>query len=125
MEFAPTAAMIALIIKVIDFVRYLKNGDINGVVTQLAVWIAGVVTVILVARTAWAPAISIGGRALSQLNIWSLIFAGLTVASFASIGKDTLKSIDNHNSSAIPTLLATGPRTVRRTKSDTNSEDVG
>ncbi len=125
MEFAPTAAMIALILKLIDFSRYARNGDINGVVTQSATWAAGVLVVILVAQTNWAATIQLGGKPLSELGIWSLVFAGLSAGSVASVGKDTLKSIDNHNSSAIPTLLATGPKKVRRTKSPTNSEDVG
>lgn len=125
MEFVPTVAMIALIVKLIDFVRYARNGDINGVVTQLATWTAGVLVALLVSQTNWAGGIVIGGLPLSRLSVWSVIFAGLTLGSTASLMKDTLKSVDNHNSSAIPTLLATGPKKVRRTKSPTNSEDVG
>lgn len=125
MEFAPTVAMVALIIKIIDFVRYARNGDINGVVSQLAVWGAGVVVSLLVAQTEWAATIVLGGKPLSQLGIWSLVFAGLSAGSTASVAKDTLKSVDNNNSSAIPTLLRAGPTKTRRTKTSTNSEDVG
>ncbi len=125
MEFVPAVAMIALIVKLIDFVRYARNGDINGVCTQLAVWGAGVVGALLVSQTNWADGIVIGGLPLSKMSIWSVVFAGLSLGSTASLAKDTLKSVDNHNSSAIPTLLATGPKNVRRTKSPTNSEDVG
>ncbi len=125
MEFAPTVAMVALIIKIIDFVRYARNGDINGVVSQLAVWAAGVIVCILVAQTEWASTIVLGGKPLSSLGIWSLVFAGLTAGSTASVAKDTLKSVDNNNSSAIPTLLRSGPAKTRQSKTSTNSEDVG
>ena len=119
MEFVPTVAMIALIVKLIDFVRYAVE------VTQLATWGAGIVGALLVSQTNWASGIVIGDLPLSRMSVWSLVFAGLSLGSTASLAKDTLKSVDNHNSSAIPTLLATGPKNVRRTKSPTNSEDVG
>lgn len=110
MEFIPAAAMLALVVKFIDFLRYASARDVNGVVTQLVVWAGGVAGVILVAQTAWADGIEVSNRALSQLDIWSLVFVGLQIASGASLVKDALKSVDNHNSSAIPTLLTPGPK---------------
>lgn len=101
--------MLALIVKVIDFLRYAKNRDINGVVTQATTWVAGVVVLVLVAQTTWAGIIAVSGVPLNKLGFWSLVFAGLTVSSGASLAKDTLKAIDNTNSARIPTLLPTGP----------------
>lgn len=105
MEFVPAIAMAALILKAIDFARYLRAADVNGIFTQLAAWIAGIVVVLLVAQTDWADGIAVGDMNLAILNIWSLIFYGIAAGSGASIVKDTLKSVDNSNSSAIPTLV--------------------
>ncbi len=125
MEFVPAAAMVALILKIIDFLRYARAGDINGVLTQLSVWFAGVVSLVLVAQTNWADGIEIGDVALSRLGFWSLFFAGLTLASTASVVKDIgYKALDNSNTAKIPTLL---PHAARHT-TDANPhrpQDVG
>lgn len=104
-EFVPIVAMAALTLKCIDFLRYLRAGDMNGVLTQLASWIAGVIVVLLVAQTDWADGVQVGDMNLATLGIWSLIFYGLSAGSGASFVKDTLKAVDNSNSAAIPTLV--------------------
>ncbi len=114
MEFVPAIAMVALIKKLVDFVRYAKNGDINGIVTQIVAWAAGIAIFFLAAQSDWADGIEIGDRALSVLNGWSLVLAGATFGSVASTAQDLFKSVDNTNSAAIPTLLqpsGTHPRT--------------
>lgn len=105
MEFAPAIAALALIVKIIDFARYARARDVNGIVTQLVTWVAGVVVFLLVAQTAWAREINIADRPMDQLGFWSLAFAGLSIASTASLVKDTLKAVDNTNSAKIPTLV--------------------
>jgi hypothetical protein len=105
MEFIPTLAMAALTLKVIDFLRYARAADMNGCLTQLSAWIAGVVVVLLAAQTDWAAGINIGDRNLHVLGFWSLVFYGLSAGSGASIAKDALKAVDNTNSAAIPTLV--------------------
>lgn len=114
MEFIPAVAMMALVKKVFDFLRYATHGDINGVVSQLCVWVSGVVVFFLVANTAWAASIVIAGRPLSAMTFWEVLFAGVTLGSSASFAHDALiKSLDNHNSAAIPTLLPAGSRAPR------------
>jgi len=112
MEFVPVVAMGLLIIKLIDFFRYLaaypRTRDLNGIVTQLVAWIAGVVVLLLVANTSWAPNIVIGGFALSKLGFWSLVFYGMATASGASLTNDLRKALDNHQSAAVPTLVGPG-----------------
>lgn len=108
MDFLPAVAMVALLIKVIDTLRYLRAGDINGVLTQVSAWVAGIIVVVLVAQTDWADGIQIGDRSLGVLGIWSLVFYGMSAGSTASFAKDTLKAVDNSNSAAIPTLIPTG-----------------
>lgn len=120
MEFVPVVAMAALTLKVIDFLRYLRAGDMNGVLTQFASWVAGVLVVLLVARTDWADGIVIGDMSLAALGVWSQVFFGLSAGSGASFVKDTLKAVDNTNSAAIPTLVRRTPR--RRT---IEPEDIG
>ena len=125
MEFVPAVAMLLLITKVVDFLRYARSRDANGVTTQLIAWIGGVGAVMLVAQTTWADGIAVGDLPLSALDIWSQIFAGLTIGSGASFAKDVTKSVDNNNSSAIPTLLPNvGPRHSRRNR-PAGPEDVG
>ena len=118
MEFIPTLALAALVLKLIDFARYARAGDMNGVVTQLATWISGVLVLLLVAKTDWAGGIEIAGFPLSKLNFWSQVFYGLSLASTASLAKDVLKSVDSNNSTVIPTLLPRGRRAE-------HSRDVG
>lgn len=108
MEFIPIAAMAILTLKLVDFLRYARAADMNGVLTQLCAWIGGVVVVLLVAQTDWADGIQIGDKSLHSLSIWSLIFVGLTTGSGASVVKDIgVKALDNSNSAAIPTLVPT------------------
>ena len=114
MEFVPIVAMAALILKVIDFLRYTVAADINGAGTQLIVWVAGIATTFLVAHTEWADGVEVGGVALAKLGFWSLVFVGLSTSSVAAAGKDLLKSLDNANSSKIPTLFPVGPKDPAR-----------
>jgi ABC-type transport system involved in cytochrome c biogenesis permease subunit len=116
MEFLPTLAMAALTLKIIDFLRYVRAADINGVLTQLFAWVGGVVVVILAANTDWASGIQIGDKNLANLGFWSLVFFGLTAGSGASIAKDTLKAVDNSNSAAIPVLVPTRGTTRKVTE---------
>jgi hypothetical protein len=104
-QFIPAVAMMALIVKVVDFLRYAKGGNLNGVVTQLIVWIAGPVVLLLVAQTSWGDSIPVAGHPLSKLGFWSVVFAGLSVASAGSLLKDGYKAVDRHQSAAIPTLV--------------------
>ena len=46
MEFVPTAAMALLIVSIINFIKFIRAKDTNGLVTQLSVWVAGVVVVL-------------------------------------------------------------------------------
>jgi hypothetical protein len=118
-EFVPVVAMGILILKLIDFLRYLRAGDMNGVLTQLATWLAGVIVVLLVAQTSWADGIGVGDQSLATLGFWSLVFYGLSVGSGASLVKDTQKAVDNTNSAAIPTLVPD------RRRHPVTKEDVG
>ncbi len=115
MEFVPLVVMLATIKKVVDFVRYAKAGDTNGIVTQLLAWLAGFGLAALVAHTPWAATINMGGVTLAEMNIAAQIFAGLALGSAAAFGTDILKAADNSQSAAVPALV--GPTTRHSARS--------
>ncbi len=105
MEFLPALALLALVKKLIDFLRYASARDVNGVVTQLVTWVSGFGALLLAAQTNWADQIMVGDSSLAALNVWSLVFVGMTVASSASVVHDVTKAVDNKDTAAIPKLL--------------------
>ena len=105
MEFLPALALLALIKKLIDFLRYASAGDVNGVVTQLVTWGGGVGAVLLVAQTDWASGIDVGNMTLATLNVWSLLFVGLTLSSGAGVVHDVTKAVDGSDSAVLPKLV--------------------
>lgn len=115
MEFVPALALLALVKKLVDFLRYATSRDVNAVVTQLTAWVAGVGGLFLAAQTDWANGIEVGGQSLHTLGGWSLVFVGLTVASTAGVVTDTLKSVDNHTDARIPPLMGDRPVAAIRT----------
>lgn len=92
MEFVPVLAMLALVKKVIDFLKYCTNRDINGVVTTAAAWIGGVVVIILFAQSTFAEGINIGDVTLASLNIASLIIVGMSIGSGAGLANDWISA---------------------------------
>lgn len=106
MDWTAIAALTVLVKKVIDFIRYSAAKDVNGVVTQLAVWVAGVLAVTLAAHTAWASQFLVGGITLGHVNLWSQVYLGLTVGSASSLVQDTVKAVDGTDSAKIPALLS-------------------
>lgn len=105
MPFVPLVAALALAWKLVDFIKQLRVRDWNAVVTQAAVWAAGVLVVFLLAGTDFASGIKIGDMVLSNLNAASLILVGLSVGSSASVGYDLKRSLDNTDSAAQPSLV--------------------
>lgn len=105
MEFVPIVVMLALIKKLVDVVRYATGRDWNAVVTQVLVWFAGVVVVTVFAASDWAGSIALGDLQLENMNLASLVLAGLTVGSAASVGQDVIKAVDNGQTEAKPPLL--------------------
>lgn len=102
MDFAPLLAAIALIWKIVDFVKYLRVRNVDALVTQLGVWLAGVAVVLLLAATDFANGISIADYSLDKLNLASLLLLGLTIGSSASVAVDIKKAVDNTDSAAVP-----------------------
>ena len=108
MEAVSVALLIGLIWKIGDWFKLVTNKDWNGAITQLFLWVVGSV-VLLVASAANAfqsltvPGIS---EPIGELNTWSLILLGFTIASSGSVLYDFKKAIDGHDSAKQPPLLA-------------------
>jgi uncharacterized membrane protein len=104
-DFLPYAAMIALVFSFTNFLKAVRNKDVNASFTQLIVWAAGIAAVVLFAHSDWASAIPVGNFNLSDVNTASLIIIGLTVGSGATTAYDFKKAIDNTDTAADPPLV--------------------
>lgn len=111
--FIPVAATVSLVIAIVNFVKYLKAKDWNGVVTQLAVWVAGVIVVFLASQTEWAEEIGRGffGKSLADLNAWSLLFLGLCVGGLAIVTNEFKKAVDGRDNARKPELVSSNDST--------------
>lgn len=109
MEFIPVVQMAVLVFAVINFLKAVRVKDTNNALTQIIVWVAGVLVVLLAAQTDFAAGINVGDHALTTLNIWSLIFVGLTIASLASFGVEVKKALDNTDSSKAVSMFTDKP----------------
>ena len=107
-DWIPLVALTGLISSVINFVKYISARDKNGIVTQVAVWLAGVLAVVLFAHTAFADTVPVGGVSLDQVNVWTQIFVGLTIGGVASFATDVRKALDNNDTAAKPPLVKEG-----------------
>lgn len=67
--------------KLFDFVRYIVHGDLNGIVSQLLIWLFGIVFIYCLVWAEWT-----GMPATAPQRVIS----GLFIASFASTVHDFL-----------------------------------
>lgn len=113
--FVPLLALAALVKKFVDFSKYVTNRDVNGALTQLFVWIAGIAAVAIFAQTAWADGIVFASVALSKMNFASQVAMGLGISSTGAFATDYLKAKDNFDSARMPNLLPGSPDGTTRT----------
>jgi hypothetical protein len=102
---AELALLAAFAKKLVDFVRQLRGRDTSAVLTQLLAWAAGIAVVFIGAHVDVASGIEVANHTLDQLSLWSQLVLGTVVGSLGSIGKDTLKALDNHQTEAAPKLV--------------------
>jgi hypothetical protein len=95
----------AVVLKLLDFFKYVLNGDLNGIVTLLLGWVAGVVAVLLFLQTQWADEITIGSQALDSLDFWSKAVFGFATSSVAGVLYDFKKAVDDSDTAVKPKLL--------------------
>ena len=105
MEVALTAALATLIGKITSVIKYVSAGDYRPAITQVLVWAIGVVTVMLAAQSDLAETFNtVGGQVLAQLDTWSQVLAGVSLASGISFGFDGIKALTNSDVSPEPPL---------------------
>jgi hypothetical protein len=94
MPFVPVLAMLALIVKVVDFTKFISSRNLAAALTQIYVWLSGIVVVLLFAQTQWAGGIDIGDSTLASLNFWALVILGLSIGSVGSVVVDVTDAVD-------------------------------
>lgn len=109
MDFVPTLGVMTLIIAIINFILYIKNKNVNGIVTTLAVWVAGVVTVSLLWKTDFADTFMILDKPLGTYNFASVVFIGLTISAMAQFAVEIKKAIDGHDTAVKPPMIEEHP----------------
>lgn len=105
MDFAPLVVALALVWKLVDFAKACRVRDIDAIVSQLAVWVAGVIVIFLLAATDFASGVKIGSLNLDALNAASLVLLGLSIGSTGSVAYDFKRAFDGSDSAAQPSLV--------------------
>lgn len=103
--FITGAGALGLVKAVVDFLKYLRARDTNGWVTQLAVWLAGIGTTLLIKISDFAGNFDIGGVVLNDANTGTVILAGLGLGSAAMLVNDVKQAIDRSDSAVKPDLV--------------------
>ena len=101
------AGLSTTIFIVINWLRYLTNWKTHKVefVTQILVWVGGIVLLALAAHAQITQGIQLFGSSLSNFDLSSIILGGIILGSTASTGNTILGAIDSTRSSSAPDLL--------------------
>lgn len=105
MEVVSLVTLAALVWKAVDFMKYVRAADWNGVVTQLTVWAVGIGAAFLLSASDFGSMQLIGNIAMSDMNESSLVLIGLQVGSAGSALVDFKKARDGGDSAKTPELL--------------------
>lgn len=108
MEVVGIVGMVALVWKVVDWLRLLTNlgTQRSAVVTQLLAWVGAVAVVFLYGASEFGTFAVPGTELLlSDVGGWSKVILGLAIGSTASAVVDVKQAIDNTDNAAKPPLL--------------------
>lgn len=109
MEVLTLASLIALGMRIVSFLKYLRAADWNSAFTQAATWGAGVVLVFLAGAADVTQQLELfNGIVLGTVNAASKILLGMMFLSLGSQVYEFKKAIDRSDSAAEPALL--GPK---------------
>jgi hypothetical protein len=78
--------LIFLALKLVDLVRYIVNADMNGVITQVLAWLAGILVVYLTVWAEWTTE-------FIETWTWTRLLWGVLLGSAAGVAHDLLKAI--------------------------------
>jgi len=106
--------MLALVKKVIDFLKYVTNRDLNGVLTTAGAWIGGIVVIVLFAQSNFAEGIKIGDTTLAAINFASLVVVGMSIGSGAGLANDWISAKEPKDDPARLKLLPSATRSAAR-----------
>jgi hypothetical protein len=103
-----TVGLIALTLKVLDFLKNLTSGKagLNSVVTQLCAWVAGIVAVFLYGESQLGDGVVVGSITLDHADTATKIIIGLSIASVGSAVFDFKKAFDRSDSAKQPSLTS-------------------
>jgi hypothetical protein len=105
MEVFTAATLLALVTKFTGVVKYLSNREWRAVATQVLSWVVATAAVMIAAQADVAENLTTWGNiALSDLDFWSQVLAGIAVGSGASVIYDYEKVFDNTNTAVEPRL---------------------
>lgn len=104
-EFITTAGAVALVKAIVDFLKYIRANDVNGYVTQAAVWLAGIGVTLLLKISDFADAFDVSGVTLDTANAGTVILAGLGLGSATMLANDFKKAIDSADTAVKPPLV--------------------
>lgn len=105
MEVFTAGTLATLVVKVTSVLKYLTAGQWRDALTQAVPWVAGAAIVWLGAQASATEAVRIWGEvSLGELDGWSVILAGVALASTGSFAYDVKKAIDDTDSASEPHL---------------------
>lgn len=107
-QFITSAGALGLVKAAVDFIKYIRARDTNGYITQLAVWLAGIGTTLLIKVSDFANTFDVGGINLDAANGGTVILAGLGLGSAAMLVNDFKQAVDRSDSAAKPALVPEG-----------------
>jgi hypothetical protein len=94
----------ALVLKLMDFIKYARQSDWNGVFTLLIGWGVGVFAIWVIRLTEWDKEIKIGAQSLDELDWKSTVVLGFVATSVAAVVYDFKKAVDNTDTASTPRL---------------------
>ena len=100
-----SAGAIGLVIAIVNFIKNVRAGNVNGWLTMLAVWLAGVGVVLLLRASDFGATITLGDFILSEVNFATAILAGLGLGSAALLANDFKQALDGQDSARKPDLV--------------------
>lgn len=111
--FLTSAGAVALVKSLVDLIKYVRAKNTNGYVTQLVVWAAGMLTVLLLKASDLATTIPLAGAVNLDGAKWgTVVLAGLGLGSAAMLVNDLKTAIDNTDSASKPPLVGPVPPNV-------------
>jgi hypothetical protein len=133
MEFTGLVALGTLVFALVNFLKYTRAAiypdgvageraagrmkGLNGMLTQVIAWSAGIGGVFLASTTGFAQDITIGTHTLGSMSGWTKVFFGLIATSLLTTFNEAKKALDNTDSARTPSLLHLPAETQQPTRS--------